>query len=130
MPFELEVIRTPDMTILRCRGRLVLEHGAAPLGEVARQELSRGQDVALDLGAVTQMDARGTGVLAELCGIARARRCLLGLAGVSDRVQRLLRLTLLDTVIPDLNVLACPRAAVRRGQDIEGVITDEELKRC
>ena len=99
---DIDIITTREAAILRCRGRLVLGDGAAPLREAARRALSRGQAVALDLGRVTQIDAHGTGVLAELADTAQREGRVLMLAGVSDRVRRLLRLTRLDTVIPGL----------------------------
>lgn len=102
MTVEIDTITTRELAILRCRGRLVLGDGAAPLREAVRRALSRGQAVALDLGPVTQMDAHGTGVLAELADLARRDGRALMLARVSDRVRRLLRLTGLDTVIPAL----------------------------
>ena len=102
MTVDIDIVTTREVAILRCRGRLVLGDGAAPLREAARRALSRGQAVALDLGLVTQMDAHGTGVLAELAGTARREGRVLVLARVNDRVRRLLRLTRLDTVIPGL----------------------------
>ncbi len=59
--------------------------------------------MALDLSRVTEMDAHGLGVLAELCASLRHEGCALLLAAANDRVDRLLRLTRLDTVIPRVN---------------------------
>src|SRR5688572_11006471 len=102
MTVEIDIITSRELAILRCRGRLVLGDGAAALRDAARRALLR-QAVALDLGRVTQMDAHGTGVLAELAHIAHRDGHALMLAGTSGRVRRLLRLTRLDTVIPAVN---------------------------
>ena len=100
MTVEIEITNTRELAILRCQGRLVLGDGAATLREAARRALSAGQAVALDLGRVTQLDAHGTGVLAELFEIARREGRAFMVARVSGRVRRVLRLTRLDTVIP------------------------------
>lgn len=99
---EIDIVTSRDLAVLRCRGRLILGDGAAALRVAARRALLR-QAVALDLGRVTQIDAHGTGVLAELADIARRGGHALVLAGTSGRVRRLLRLTRLDTVIPAMN---------------------------
>jgi anti-anti-sigma factor len=119
MTVDIDIITTRELVTLRCRGRLVLGDGAAALREAAARALSRGQTVALDLGRVTQMDAHGTGVLADLAGIARREGRALMLARVSDPVRSLLRLTRLDTVIPALSdamairrAVPCPHPAV------------------
>lgn len=100
---EIDVITTGEVAILTCRGRLVLGAGAAPFRDTARRALRRSALVALDLDRVTQMDAHGTGVLAELADLARREGRGLTVARVSDRVRRLLGVTRLDTVIQGLN---------------------------
>ena len=112
MTVDIDIISTREVAILRCRGRLVLGDGAAPLRDAARRALSKGQVVALDLGPVTQMDAHGTGVLAELADIARREGRALVVARVSDRVRRLMRVTRLDTVVPGLREAASSRRDV------------------
>jgi anti-anti-sigma factor len=47
------------------------------------------------------MDAHAVGVLAELCATAREAGRTLMLAGASDRVRRLLRLTRLESFLPE-----------------------------
>lgn len=103
---DIDVITTGEVAILRCRGRLVLGDGAAPFREAARRALRRSAFVALDLDRITQMDAHGTGVLAELIELARREGRGLMVSCMSDRVRRLLRVTRLDTVIQGLNGVA------------------------
>ena len=100
MSFGIEVVRTDDRAVLCCRGRLVLEHGAPVLRDTARRELSTARSLALDLGSVTQIDARGIGVLAELCAAARDAGSIIVLASAERRVRHLLRLARLDESIP------------------------------
>ena len=118
MLLEVEIRPSHDVAVLRCRGRLVSGDGAALLGEAGRRALLARRAVALDLRPVTQMDAHGAGVLADLCATARAAGRTLLLAGASDRVRRLLHVTGLDTIIPAdsaacADVIAAPAASIR-----------------
>lgn len=99
MLLDIDVSTRPDAAILRCRGRLVFGDGAAPLREAGHRALLAGRSLALDLRRVTQIDAHGAGVLAELCAAARETGHALRLAGVSDRVRLLLAVTRLDRAI-------------------------------
>lgn len=99
MTFDIAIVRSRDATILSCRGNLVMERGTSVLREAAERELSAGKSLALDLAFVTQMDARGIGVLAEVYRAARNAGRRVVLVGASDRVTRLLRLTRLDKFI-------------------------------
>lgn len=110
---DIDTINTRNLAILRCRGRLVLGDGATTLGDAVRRAFSRGQAVALDLGRVTQIDACGSGLLAELAEEARRDGRTLMVARVSERVRLLLRITRLDGVIPGVpEALRLPPAAV------------------
>ena len=102
MAFEVATVRSGSATIVSCRGRLVAGHGAAALRCAARHELSAGRLLALDLAFVTQLDARGVGVLAEASDVAHQRGARILLVGANARIRRLLRLTHLDTIIPEL----------------------------
>jgi anti-anti-sigma factor len=95
---DIDIIRTRDLAILTCRGRLVGD-GAALVRDAAWRAFSAGQDVALDLWRVTQMDAHGAGVLAELFWFARREGRVLTLSRVNDRVRRVLQITGLDSVL-------------------------------
>jgi anti-anti-sigma factor len=96
----MSVVRSCDQTLLCCRGRLVFAHGVSVLRTVAHFALLEGPPLALDLTFVTQLDAAGIGVLAEICGRAREVSRPLVLVGASARVPHLLRLTRLDTFFP------------------------------
>ena len=61
--------------------------------------LSDGHAVALDLGAVTQIDAHGAGVLAELSADAQRAGLPLSVVRAGARVRHLLRLTHLEAMM-------------------------------
>jgi anti-sigma B factor antagonist len=97
---RIHIIPVSGVTVLRCDGRLVLGHAATRFRIAAERALAECEVVALDLARVWQMDAHGIGVLAQLYASSRATGRALLLAGVNNRVQRLLHLTRLDTVMP------------------------------
>jgi anti-sigma B factor antagonist len=107
---DIDILRTRALAIVRCRGRLVLSDGAALLRDTVRQALSAGLDVVLDFPHVTQIDAHGAGVLAELFRLARDRGRSLALSRIDERVHRVLRVTGLDAVIPGVTDRGLPAA--------------------
>ena len=54
----------------------------------------------LDLSGVPYMDSAGLGTLVHASGLVRERGGALRLAGVTERVAALLRMTLTDTFLP------------------------------
>lgn len=83
----------------------MLGPAAAQFRKAAERALAECDVVALDLAGVRQIDAHGIGVLADLFASSRDAGRTLLVAGVSKRVQRLLHLAGLDTVIPTATVL-------------------------
>lgn len=102
---QIHIIRTSGVTILRCDGRLVLGRAATTFLRAATRALAEAEVVALDLSGVREMDAHGIGMLAHLYASSHDTGGALLLAGVSNRVQRLLHLTGLDTVIPTVTAV-------------------------
>ena len=96
MNLTLDALVEGDTALVSCGGQIV--HGAtarrsrACIGRLLR----RCRRVVLDLGAVTDIDARGVGTLAVLIAHARSTGRRLILARSSRRVDRVLRLTGLD----------------------------------
>jgi anti-anti-sigma factor len=111
---RIHIIRISGVTVLRCHGRLVLGQESTQFRMAAERALAECDVVALDLAGVWQMDAHGIGVLAELYASARDTGRALILAGVNNRVQRLLRLTRLDKVIPTVTTVLDADAESRR----------------
>jgi anti-anti-sigma factor len=125
MAFEVATVRSGSATILSCRGRLAAGHGAEALRCAARRELSAGRLLALDLALVTQLDARGVGVLAEASDVAHQRGARILLVGANARIRRLLRLTHLDTIIPELAAdgVSCRSAEIESMESVWAAVS-------
>jgi anti-anti-sigma factor len=95
----LNTVLQDGIAIVTCRGRVL--HGATArrfrgcIGDV----LSRYRRVVVDLGGVAHMDARGLGMIAALIRQARMSERQLVLAAAAGRINYLLRLTRLDTLV-------------------------------
>ena len=97
-PFTADCVRNANQVLLRVSGRLVDPRPATPNWHECLQRLAEA-DVRVDLGAVTEIDARGLGMLAELTRQTRAGGGRLSVVSASPRVRRLLRLTHLDGLL-------------------------------
>lgn len=103
--FRADCVPTPDRLLVRFSGRLMLDPRATPDWR-ACLERAQACTVAIDLGEVTQIDASGLGLLAELTRATRATGRRLAVVSASPRVRRLLTLTRLDAAIEGVS----PRA--------------------
>jgi len=95
----LDTVLQDGIATVICRGRV--RHGATARhfrGWIGN-ELSRCRRVVVDLGGVTQMDARGLGMLAVLIRQAGTPRGRLVVARTAGRISYLLRLTGLDALV-------------------------------
>jgi anti-anti-sigma factor len=97
--FSLTSIRETGHVVVRACGRLVLGHGADEPLWAAQLDQSADSDVALDLSCVSDLDARGLGVLAALVRRARQRGTSVSVVAASRVVQRLGELTGLDRAL-------------------------------
>jgi anti-anti-sigma factor len=97
--FWLAVRREPTRTHIAAGGRLVLGHGADMSWWRPYIDDAAGQAIDVDLGGVTEMDARALGLLVELAR-ATAGGATIRFVRASARVARLVRLTGLDAVLP------------------------------
>jgi len=86
-----------DVTILRCRGRIVAGEETAILSDAAVSHAGAGVLV-LDFRQVDCIDAGGLGLLLRLLGWTRSRGIQLRLANLTRRVQDVFKLTRLDQV--------------------------------
>jgi anti-anti-sigma factor len=98
MPFTADCIRSADQVLLRVSGRLLEPRPAMPEWSACLQRLATA-DVRVDLGGVTEIDARGLGMLAELTRRTRAAGGRLEVVSASPRVRRLLEVTHLDALL-------------------------------
>jgi len=97
--FSLTSVRQAHRIVVRACGRLVLGHGADEPLWAAQLDQPAATDVALDLSCVTDLDARGLGVLATLVQRARQRGAVLSVIAASRVVQRLVEMTRLDRAL-------------------------------
>ena len=92
----LKVQNHPDVTVLRCLGRIVRGDGVDALRRVA---MSQDKDcVVIDLSAVRAIDAAGLGVLVELQNWADNSNRTLQLLKPCKRVREILESTKLNFV--------------------------------
>ena len=111
--FSLTSIREAQRIVVRACGRLVLGHGADEPLWASQLDQSAATEVALDLSCVSDLDARGVGVLATLVRRARQSGTSVSVIAASRVVQRLTAMTGLGRVLPGANsvVSVCSPAA-------------------
>ncbi|MFD4635275.1 STAS domain-containing protein [Streptomyces sp. NPDC058284] len=99
-PLALRTRTTPAGPVLELSGEL--DHRTAPDARAALRELDprSGQQLVLDLGALTFCDSTGITVFIAARNHALAADATIALAAVPDRVRRILRIAGLDQVFP------------------------------
>lgn len=98
LKLNFQVIAGDEVTVIRCRGRIVYCYEASALAaKVAEVAPDKGHLV-LDLGAVDSIDNTGLGQLLNCLHISESRGCALRLAAPSRRVMEVLELTHLNSV--------------------------------
>src|SRR3974390_1558854 len=93
----IEVHDSPESTLLRCSGRLVLHDGLDALCRAVKSQ--SGRTLQIELSGVASIDAAGLGVLAELQRWAREADRTLQLLNPSQRVRELIAKTGLSSVL-------------------------------
>jgi ABC-type transporter Mla MlaB component len=96
-PFTATCVRGPNNVLVRVSGRLV--NPFEPLRSWPNCLELPVPDVRVDLGEVTEIDARGLGMLADLTRRTRAQGGKVAVVSASPRVHRLLHLTRLDALL-------------------------------
>jgi len=94
---NLETVRTPEETIVRCTGRIT-SGTSALLQTTVRSLIPETKCVVLDLTDVSNMDSAGLGAIVGLYLSAKRQHCGLKLIKMNERVQELFRRTKLDSV--------------------------------
>jgi anti-anti-sigma factor len=97
VPYTAKCSRSANQVLVRVSGRLVNPHGPVQSWPECLQQPA--SDVQVDLGEVTQIDARGLGMLADLTRRMRAHGGRVAVVSANPRVRRLLRLTQLDALL-------------------------------
>jgi len=98
--FTADCSRHANQVSLRLSGRLVEPRRTMANWTACLDKLA-GADVRVDLGSVTDIDARGLGLLAELTRETRRTGGRIAVVGASPRVRKLLHLTHLDGLLED-----------------------------
>ena len=97
VPFTADCVRNANQVLVRVSGRLVNPRDVVPTWPDCLQQ--EAFEVRVDLGGVTEIDAGGLGLLAELTRRMHAVGGQVAVVAASPRVQRLLRLTRLDGLL-------------------------------
>jgi anti-sigma B factor antagonist len=98
MPLQMVPRVLGDVTIVTCRGRLVLGEESADLRNFVKSVLTESKKVVLDLGGVSFIDSSGLGVLAGLFTSARNAGGAIKLSSLDRQAQGMLQMTRLLTV--------------------------------
>ncbi|MFN7916283.1 MAG: STAS domain-containing protein [Vicinamibacterales bacterium] len=104
--FTADCVRGAGHVLLRVSGKLVDARRLTPDWDDCLSRLA-GEHVRVDLGGVTDIDARGLGMLAELTRETRAVGGRVSVVCASPRVRRLLKVTHLDALLDDEGRTPC-----------------------
>jgi anti-sigma B factor antagonist len=96
MALDLDVSRTGDIAVVRCRGRIVFGEEADELRRVVLGLLKETQRIVLNLVWIEHIDSSGLGTLVASFISARHRGAEIKFAALSPRVRRALTTTNVD----------------------------------
>jgi anti-sigma B factor antagonist len=88
----LEIDRTGDAAIVRCRGKLVAGVNDILYAKVS-QLIPDNKRIVLDLTELTHMDSMGLGTLVRLYVSAKSAGCELKLINLGQKIRQLLSVT-------------------------------------
>lgn len=100
MSLALEISRFDQVTVVACRGRIVFGEETTEFCKTVRDLLPLAPRVILNLQGVEYIDSGGLGSIVGLLMAARRINGDLGICQPSSRVDNLLKLTKLASVIP------------------------------
>src|SRR2546427_536209 len=86
--FSLSVSVQPDVTVVRCSGRLVIESGNILRTEVQKL-IKPGARVVLDLTNVTHCDSMGLGAVISLYVSSKSAGCRFELINLGQKIRQL-----------------------------------------
>lgn len=98
MALSLDVSKTGDISIVRCRGRIVFGEEADDLRRVLLSLLKEAQQIVLNLSWITYIDSGGLGTLVASFISARNKRADIKLAAPSTAARRALTITHVDVL--------------------------------
>ncbi len=99
MPLSLQSRRVGDITVVKCRGRIVEGAESAALSQHLTDRLSDGPHIVLDLGDVAFLDSAGLGLLVLWLSRVQAARGRFTLCALPPHIVEVLRVTKLRTVL-------------------------------
>ncbi len=82
-----------DVLVVACNGKIVYGDEAAHLRQQVKQFLAQSHFIVLDLEQVTMLDSNGVGTLVSLAASARNVGGDVRLAGMTQRLKDVLRIT-------------------------------------
>jgi anti-sigma B factor antagonist len=98
MALNLDISRTNDIAIVRCRGRIVFGEETDELRRVILGLLKETQRIVLNLAWIEYIDSSGLGVLVASFISARHRGAEIKLAALGPRARQLLTTARVDTL--------------------------------
>ena len=96
MELELQFALRENVSILRCRGRIIYGPETVELVRAVRQALESAKRIVLQMADVTQIDSGGVGALGTAFTAAHNRGAEIKLAALHPRVAEVLRITGLE----------------------------------
>lgn len=99
MPLEVDVRRLGDVTLLKCKGRIVAGDESQILQRYVTELLPSDRQFVLHLGEVNFVDSSGLGLLVRLAGVTRAARGDVKLCSVGRDVAHTITITNLKTIL-------------------------------
>jgi anti-sigma B factor antagonist len=94
---NLEMVKTPEETIVHCTGKIT-SGTSAMLQTTVRGLIPETKCVVLDLTNVSHLDSSGLGAIVGLYLSAKRQHCGLRLINLNQRLQELFRITKLASV--------------------------------
>jgi anti-sigma B factor antagonist len=91
-PLVLEIVRTDNEVMVRCRGKIVAGVTDYLYTEVS-QQIPGAKRIVLDLTELTHMDSMGLGTIVRLYVSARSAGCQVQLINLGPRIRKLLGVT-------------------------------------
>ncbi len=92
---------SPDIVVLEMAGSITMGNDCLQVEWQAKQALAEKQNkLIFDLGHVTHVDSTGIGIIVVVAGRMKEAGGNLRLAGCNGHVEKMLRLTSIDKIVP------------------------------
>ena len=98
MQLKLEKHVIDDVTVIRCKGRIVFGEEAVALREMVKGLLPETKNIVMDLAETTHIDSGGLGTIGRSLHVVAQNGSTIRLANLHERMLDLLQMTKLLTV--------------------------------